>query len=251
MSIRFAALTLVFAVTAHGAEYARYLLPVHAPHNEILGAGGSRWRTELTVANTSAEDIILGPCAPGFPENPSAPCPPMLHLWRAHAVLTNPSVGWTQAGEQGRFVWMLASRVSDVQLDLAVLRDDVPVARLPVVRGDEFSTTLQLLNVPLRNARATLRIYGLDNRPTTASVRVRGTAGLLAETPITLAVSPYVDPTGLPYAPSYAEINVNTLTTTDSVHLEIASGDDVPLWAFVTVNGSEPDRLMVIVPFRR
>lgn len=251
MNIRFAVLTLVFTMTAHGAEYARYLLPVHAPHNAISGAGGIRWRTELTVANTSAEDIVLGPCAPGFPENPSAPCPPMLHLWRAHSVLTNPSVGWTQAGEQGRFVWMLASRAPDVRLDLAVLRDDVPVAKLPVVSSDEFTTTLHLLNVPLRNARATLRIYGLDNRPTTASVRVRGTAGLLAETPVTLAASPYVDPAGLPYAPSYAEMSIDTPAETDSVNLEITSGDESPVWALVTVNGTGPERLVVIVPFRR
>jgi hypothetical protein len=251
MIMRFAALTLAFTVTVHGAEYARYLLPVHVPHTEILGTGSTRWRTELTVANTSAEDIIIGPCAPGFPENPSAPCPPMLHLWRAHAVLVNPSVGWTQAGDRGRFVWMLASRVPDVQMDLAVLRNDVLVAKLPVVSNTAFSAKIQLLNVPLRNGKATLRVYGLDNRPTAAHVRVTGAAGVLAEMPITLAASAYVDPAGLPYAPSYAEMAIDTFTNADSVQLEITSDDEAPVWAFVTVNGTEPDRLIVIAPFPR
>lgn len=237
-------ITAFLAMPAFAGSYERFLLPVHTVGAPILGAHGVRWSTALYVLNDADHDIIIGPCAPGFPENPASPCLPSFISWPAATVIQNPQAGWTEAGRRGRLIWAQREDAPHLSFSLTLLRNGAAVARLSVPRSDEFSTRIHLIGVPVRSDTR-LRIYGLDN--TSAAVQIRvfampdasGSAAAhpLAEAMVTLDPSPYVDPSNLAYAPSYAELLIPTLAATaDAVWLEITSLDDARLWAFATAS---------------
>jgi hypothetical protein len=179
---------------------------------------------------------------------------PSFIAFPAATVTRNPRVGWTEAGLRGRLVWAQLADAPHLVFELLLRRNDVPVARLPVPRAGSFNTTVNLLAVPLQ-PDARLRIYGLDNSANKVTIRVLSmpdqnaipTGSPLAEATVNLAPSPYVDPSNLPFAPSYAELVVSQLIVGEQpVRLEITS--DARIWAFVTATGADGSAVDVIQP---
>lgn len=243
-------------------RYTRFLLPIYDPGAEIRGAYGVVWQTELVARNTGEEEVILGPCAPGFPENPASACLPTYRAIPARAAVRNPRVGWTTAGVNGRLVWVRGGEADLVHFDLTLLRNGESVAKLPVVRDRDFTTArLHLLNVPLSTfSRSALRVYGLNNEAgTKALVRLLSVPStspfmprVIAETSVLLEPSIFVDPAGLPYAPSFVTLQLNTLPTAHDetpVLVEVSAVDGTtPLWAFVTTTDNITQSVLITVP---
>lgn len=235
----------------------RLLLPVYTGGQEVGGINGVRWRVELTVMNESDTDVILGPCAAGYPAPPAdAPCPPTILKIAAHKVLVDPTVGWTAAGVLGRLVYFDPAQVSAVHFALTLFRNGVPVANVPVV---DLSATLpngsaHLVGLHLEpGARALLRAYDVFNRPRIVTVRAYRVPGMVTDAPlktwsIILQPSPYVDPGGTPYAPSYADLAINRDDVGASdFRLEITSSESIGgLWSFASITSADAPSVVIV-----
>jgi hypothetical protein len=245
-------LLIAAAASASEVPAPRYLLPVYPNGQEIVGANGVRWRSRLTVLNNGDEDVILGPCAPGFPGG--AACPPTILSFRGHTVLIDPMVGWTAAGAQGRLLYFDERFKPAVKLGLTLLRNDIAVATLPIVDTAALREgSIEILGVPVgRSARILLRIYDLGNH-NQGTVRVNIFAG--AQTPmyttaVPLQASSYVDPGGTPYAPAYAEIIIDPDQVGEGERrIQVTTeSSGVQLWAFATVTRFDSPAVAVFAP---
>jgi hypothetical protein len=250
---------IALASVARADDFARprFLLPVYTPGQDVDGINGVRWRVELTAANESDTDVILGPCAAGYPPPPGdAPCPPTVLRIPANRVLVNPTVGWTAAGVYGRLVYFDPAQVASVHFALTLFRNGTPVASVPVVDlGATLpSGTTHLLGLHLEpGARALLRTYDVFNRPRIATVRAYRVPGMFTDAPektwsIILQPSPYVDPGGTPYAPSYAELAIgrDDIGASD-FRLEITPSDNIGgLWSFASITGADAPSVVIV-----
>ena len=236
------------------ADFQRVLLPVSVP-DVLPGVNGARWSTALAVENRAANDVLLGPCAAGFPAdtNPAFSCLPDLLTLPARSIVRNPAVAHTPAGVHGEFVYVLTRDLANLQFALELQQRGAAVARLPVVREAEFTGgTLSLLDVPSRIAsRTTLRIYGLGNHPATARLQVfamDAASTRLLDVPIALVPSPF-GTADYPAAPSYAEVALDqTGAVGESIRVTIDDISGDRLWAFATVTSAASDSVVVVTP---
>lgn len=245
--------SFAIASVASAADYQRVLLPVYTIGQVLPGANGSLWSTELAVENRTSTDILIGPCAAGFPIPDSLACLPDPLTIPAHAVGRDPQVSHTPSGLRGEFVYLLTRDLANLQLELTLSQRGVAVARLPVVREADYSTgTLSMLDVSVSpGSRALVRIYGLDNRPATARVQMfkMETSGTkVFDGRITLVRSPYDIP-DFPLAPSYAEVPLDGYVREgESVRITISEIEGDRLWAFATVTSATGETVVVITP---
>jgi hypothetical protein len=248
----------LISLSLRADDFQRVLLPVFTGPAAAPGANGSQWRTELVVENRGATDVLVGPCARGFPVPVDSTCPPSLLVYPRESVLHDVDAGPGLFGLQGRFAYLLTADLANLQLDLGLEEGGRMVARLPVVRESDFSSgTLSLMNLTVSDAsRTALRIYGLLNHATPVRVQVfllpepRQVAAALrlADLRVTLTPSPFVAFGTLPLAPSYAQLSLDAVTSRASVYVKITNDDDEPLWAFATITANAISSVVVVTP---
>lgn len=247
------ALAATLASPVIAADFQRLLLPVSV-RDVVPGANGAWWTTELAVQNRGETDVLLGPCAAGFPADPDPAfaCLPDLLTLPARSVIRDPLVAHTPAGIHGQFVYLLTRDLANVQFALALLQGGRAVARLPVVREAEFTDgTLSLLDVPSSAAaRTTLRLYGLGNHPATARLQVfamDAASTPLLDVPIALTPSPF-GTAAYPAAPSYAEVALDRTAAGESVRVVLSEIAGDRLWAMATITSAAGDSVVVFTP---
>jgi hypothetical protein len=153
-------------------NYEAILLPIPvAPDTPIAGANGSRWVSELWIANSGARAVeyFLDPACSGASCNGDLPLPSLAP--NGKAVRSGPAEArmvYLQKG--GDELVTFALRVRDVSRTTENAGTDIPVAREASFRR----SAIELLNVPIDSlSRTALRIYDTDARgDSTATVRI-------------------------------------------------------------------------------
>jgi hypothetical protein len=232
-------------------EYDSVLLPSFTPR-EIPGAFGSRWVIEHGVFN--GNDLALEPGIDFFHTTTSAALP-------ARAVSPVPAEEPFNRTPN----WMVHVRrpLSDnVRYSLRVR--DLSRAEatwgteLPVVRERDFTTRVQLFDVPLQpRFRQTLRIYALpEGRLCCNELTVRfypmNSATALHETTVKLRdAEAGAGSREFPLQPETTELdflgNLPQLTGHDRVRIEIESATR-KVWAYVSVTNNETQHVTVVSP---
>ena len=165
-------LAAAFLSSAEAQPLERVLVPVLAVN--LPGLFGSVWHTELTGINEgdffvpvkSSPDEFCG-IPEGCPEQPAQP-----HQFFAF--------GSAPFGEtpQGAFIFVSSEHAGDVHFHLQAFdktrRATSFGAAIPVPREEDFTDrAFSLLGVLIDPGfRTTLRVYGLENIPSTAAIRV-------------------------------------------------------------------------------
>jgi len=218
------------------------LLPIAALN--VPGANGSLWTTESVLVNLGTESIDVLRVFP-FPVSSS-------HV-KAGARQPLDFV-WQPGG--GALIWVprwalgslaVNSRVSDVSRQSQTWGTE-----LPVVRGDQFATTVTLINVPTApRFRNMLRVY----IPNFFSFRFRLIGKPLDGDQTLFDITrdiqmPHLAPPDVtPGLPASAAIDLATLPNfhaADRLRLTITS--DVPVWAFVSVTNNETQHVTLVTP---
>ncbi|HYH06445.1 MAG TPA: IPT/TIG domain-containing protein [Thermoanaerobaculia bacterium] len=232
-------------------EYDSVLLPSFTGR-EIGGAFGSRWVIEHGIFN--GNDVPLEPNLDFFHTASTAPLP-------TRAVSPIPTEEpYTRAPN-----WMVHVRrpVSDnVRYSLRVRdlsrAESTWGTELPVVRERDFTSRVQLFDVPLQERfRQTLRIYALpEGRLCCNELAVRfyamNQATPLHETTVTLR-EPEVGAGSreFPMQPETTEIDflggISQLAGHDRVRVEIESATR-KIWAYVSVTNNETQHVTVVSP---
>lgn len=217
--------------------FERLLVPVSV--NGVSGAYGSIWSTELWYRNNSTIPVAI------LPLPISHPVPTVGRTERLH-------IGYFPAHAPGQILFLSRPAGRDVQFDLRLFNraapDDQWGTKIPVVREDEFSSSVNLINVPTSDAfRSALRVYALEHEPgRTDVVRVHVYSHderLLASTGLIL--------TGVP---RYAQIlslsdAFPNITEVDRVRVHVESATDgLEVWALVSVVSNETQRVVVVTP---
>lgn len=235
------------------ANWRRALLPVVA--EDIAGANGSLWRTEITMLARSSFDIKPHPCdsvitlCPGTPLN--RPYDGRFHVT-------------TSAERGGQFVYFPATVEEKIHLNARVYDvsklTETAGAEIPIPRDDEFTSgTIALLNIPVApQFRHTLRVYDLDG---SASARVlihvySGDEATPRTTVVrTLERSPNferITPALLPSHPSYLQLDpaaLLSLTGLQSMRIEIEPVDPgTRFWAFVSITNNDTHHVTTVTP---
>lgn len=244
------------------ADYVPYLVPVIA--NDVAGAHGSKWRSELTVHNASLSSdepvVIRGAfCDPMLP---IAQCPDVVIESGATESLVVHPAGW---GSQAAFVYVPRARSGSTPFELRV-RDlsresEGWGTEIPVVRINDFSPFQQILDVPTDGRyRATLRIYRTSHAPLPVKVRVLPPQGdePIDEWRITLNGIPTFDPAEFELHPAYAQLDPLTSAVRASgystVRVEVSNDDDsiadppASIWAFISITNNETQQVTAITP---
>src|SRR5260221_513847 len=254
----------VLITEAAGAQVTSFLLPVYTPSYEVTGASGTRWETDLVAVNDGAE-VPIGPCAPGFGEDPLHPCPQAFDRFPAGSAVRNPISFTVTTSAHGRVFYVKSDEVHSLYLELTLLRNGTPTAHLPVVQDTEFTTgPMELLDVPVSQlSRTLLRIYGPNNganEPALVRIYRLPAAGaaaandLITEQVVALAQEPIGSLAIMPTLPAYAELPITpTLVGTppgNLVRIEVTALDSKPKWAFATTVRDSAESVVVITPRR-
>lgn len=234
-------------------NWRRVLLPIVG--EDIAGANGSLWRTEITMLARSSFDIKPHPCDGIITLCPVTP------LNRPYNGRFHVS---TSVERGGQFVYFPATMENRLHVNARVYDvsklAETAGAEIPVPRDDDFtSNTLVLLNIPVApQFRHTLRVYDLDG---SANARVLIHAYSGDETTPrmtqvrTLERSPNFDritPALLPSHPSYLQLDlgqVMPLAGTETVRLEIEPVDPgTRFWAFVSITNNDTHHVTTVTP---
>jgi IPT/TIG domain len=191
-------------------SYEAILLPIPvAPDTPIAGANGSRWTSELWVANSgtrpveyfaSPDCVLLCPtCCMG-----DQPLPNLAAGASQRSAPAEARLMYMQRG--GDDLLTFALRVRDVSRTTENAGTDIPV-----VRESAFRTTpIELVNVPIDSrSRTALRVYDTDARSdSTATLRIYSMTGTdaVAATQLTLPKPAVTTPQGFVQVPGYGYI---------------------------------------------
>ena len=249
-----------FVAPARAQEYDQYLIP--AASNDVAGAHGSLWTTELTIHNPRESSLtILGWNCPDPFIMP--PC------FRSFTVPARTSMAVNIAprgGADGAFLYVpkdpnypttpMTLRVRDLSKNAESFGTEVPIART-----EDYVPRVILTDVPTDpRFRATLRIYGSNEYPRDVVMRVYTLNGRdpIETRNVTLdGIVPIVfDPT--PLHPGYAQVDplspaVRAAAARVRIEIEDALGDIVsppppPLWALVSITNNETQQVTTITP---
>lgn len=217
-----------FTFTGPAEEgFERILLPVFT---RGTGAGGSRFRTELFLANTTDEIVYLYGMTPACFQT----CPewdPLESPYEVYPGNSNPPYYVYYTGTPGLFVYMPENGPRPLA-HLRVRSEPHLGTELPVVYEREFTTEpIRLLGVPSDpRFRTTLRIYAAEE--TEVTIVADGIS-----TRVTLPAGANV------LQPAYAQLagvsgDVKVIPSTASI------------WAFVSVTNNETHAITTISPQR-
>lgn len=242
---------------AQSAVFELILAPV-AFDGVLPGAHGSRWVTELTGFNRSAESrriVTFNPsCQCVIPEG----CPPYDPRPGVFFVSTC-GVGTASGGafllveKQASDAFSFSLRVRDISRDPQNAGTEVPVVRQKDFFGPAGS--IPILNIPLSSRhRRKLRVYDYEGA-LQRQVRVQFLAvysSVIREHTLTLGESG-PRPDGVFYWPGYAELDFDDLTPQGddtAVHIRVLLPPTGKFWAFVTMIDNETQQITVIPPAR-
>lgn len=241
------------------AFYSPLLVPLTTA-NDVRGANGSVWRTELRVFNNSAWSLAFaGPlCNPHI----LAPCvDPTIPAGRTESVDLYPG---PIDGTDGAFLWVPNPLLGAARMSLRV-RDVSENAQswgtaVPVVKMSEFAPRLVIIDVPTdARYRGMLRIYSTGSSPQTVEYRVfRENDDMPVVTRrVELHGIVHPAPVLMPENPAYIQIDLLTpevRAAGERVWIEIdnlganVSPPPPSIWAFVSVTNNETQQITAIVP---
>jgi hypothetical protein len=152
-------LTLLVGISSNAAAQIESFLVPLLPAQNVPGARGSLWSTDLVIENSSDHNIFLQ-------QDPCFTCgrPPIGVVVNVppHATITNPTVDPIN----GAGTWLYTSQVDaeDIRFHLRVRdmsrQEQTFGTEIPVVSGAALHTTIRLIDVPTDpRFRVTLRIY--------------------------------------------------------------------------------------------
>jgi hypothetical protein len=258
VQIMLAAATTVLPLRAQQVSYDRVLVPLK-PNSAVLGAFGTEWETDLAVANTSENPVLVtgvgcgdfDPCVP-------TPLPP-----HASAFLT--SIGGCDE-VRGLFVQVEHGRLSDVSFTLRTReltrQMETWGTSVPVVPTDRaFNQRFGLTDIPTDSQfRSILRIFSMDPGSAPATV-VRffkmpplGTTAqtadpLLVEKTLALTVPTTGGATSA--CPGFTELplsNIPELMGQSRIRIEVEPVSGSNYWAMASVTHNDTQQVTVITP---
>lgn len=215
------------------AVFERVLVPIST--NDAPGLHGTLWSTELWYRNNSNFPVAVLPTTEGDSV-------PTIGIMAPLRIPIRPP------DAPGEFLYVTRGYLDQVQFDLRLYnRADTSGdfgTKLPVVREAEFSQQIGLINIATDpNQRISLRIYGLSDNITSATVRIYSDLNAnLASADVLLSGSP-----------RYAEIlllgeRFPAIRTKDRVRIDVQAGQGGRLWAFATVTSNLTQHVAVITP---
>jgi len=249
-----AAVLLAAPLLAQEDNSERLLLPVFTP--PVHGAHGSEFRTELRIANTGEDPILLlgiqGAC--------HFICPPVLVYLLEAGTEIGPG-DFDLNGSPGRFLYVPTDQISSLAMNLRV-RDVTHQAEnfgteIPIVRESQFvDGPITFVGVPTDpRFRNSLRIYApfpmdalvtVGDRP---PVRVALTGPDITFPPTTIpdfskpAYGIFSDfPTDGQPVRVTVKPNPGLIITSQLLPFE------TPIWAFITVTNNETQAIATITP---
>jgi len=238
-------------------SWRRMLLPVTA--QAIPGAGGSLWRSDITMLIKSpvAVDIRPSPCDTIIVTCPFVPPPLNRPFNAADFVINHEAPG-------GQFLYVPAPDEEKVRFNIRVYDQartaETAGAEVPVAREEDFTSgTIALLGIPVAEEyRHTLRVYDADAR-SGARVLIHVYAGAETTPRVsvvrTLEQSPQLQrttPALLPTHPSYLQLDLGQLVSLaglSSVRVEIEPVDPgLRFWGFVSITNNETHHVTTVTP---
>lgn len=241
------------------AYYSAVLVPLTTA-NDVRGANGSIWRTELRVFNNSAWPLAFdGPlCNPEI----LAPCvDPTIPAGRTESVDLYPG---PIEGTDGAFLWVPNPLLGAANMSLRV-RDISENAQswgtaIPIVKPGEFAPRLVIIDIPTdARYRGMLRIYAAGVSPQTVEYRVFRENDDMPVVTERVELHGIVHPAPVLMAEHPAYIQIDLLTPEvraagERVWIEIdnlgatVSPPPPSIWAFVSVTNNETQQITTMVP---
>ncbi len=241
-----------------GAREAWRMRLVPLPLQPVAGAGGSLWKTEMTMLHRT-ERLILEPdgCEPGDPECSFTGVPPAGRPF-------DPLQTWPAGFHGEHFLYVLAEDFDKVRVNARVYDANrftqTAGAEIPNPRDDEFSNaTITLLGIPVEpQYRHTLRIYDDAGRDG-AQVLIRIFAGDESEPRVTMTQTlrskdpaMRVGTAQLPLYPALAQLTLDQLLATggiESLRVEIVPVDaGIRIWSFVSITNNDTHHVTTVTP---
>ena len=228
---------LIVATSAAAQTLVPYLLPL-VPAQNVPGAHGSLWETDLVVENSSDRTITVtnngclicvSPPPPGAPFN----VPPQ-------STITNPVVVAT-VGNIGGMLFVLDSDVSAIRMHLRVhdLSREAESfgTEIPVLTPPAFRPVIRLIEVPTDpRFRVTLRIYSIDFAPA-AHILVLPPSGTTSLRDMTV-----------PMNLGAAQLEPVSGLTEPFVRIVVTAVDGVtPVWAMASVTNNDTQDVTTII----
>ena len=229
----------------------------------VAGAHGSLWQTELRMMSRGG--LELRPGLDIFPLDPHcAPCLepiPSGRITQPHfvAVPNAPPVRMFYVRKELRNSLGFNLRVRDLSR-----QSESWGTELPVVRSEDLSRTILLVNVPMQPGfRQRLRVYRPDGAAQATATFRSAAGGTLEVRTLTLARAelttgglvnpPYVRAGSLafPLQPGFAELDLASLAELsgqDSISIEIQASGLSPIWAFVSLTNDATQQVTTVTP---
>lgn len=260
--MKYVIIALLFTTAVHAGEpagHTRYLVPVVSEN--VPGAHGSRWTTELTVHNSRDSELVLQGLFAGtgtglvFPHR----VPPR----QSEAVQLSPSFD----GREGAFLYVpddpnapgpfvATLRVRDLSKNAESFGTEIPIVAL-----SDFAQFIVITDVPTDpRFRATLRVYNANENPRNVVIRVytlTGSEPIVERSVDLVGIFPIVfDP--MPFHPGSTQIDplIGVPRSEDGrVRIEIedpirhiVSPPPPPIWALVSITNNETQQVTTIRP---
>ena len=235
------------------ADFVRILVPVVAP-DTVPGAQGSRWKTELWVANLSPQFIPVsqtpaaGDCQLGL-------CPEELLPGNTETHMAMYSPFWGGGG----FLYVERANASDVHMhlvshDLNHAAEEAGVA-IPLVNTEDIvpGTEMALVGITLKQGyRLRVRIFDADGRPSGVRLRVvdSTSSALVYERDLELLIGEqrFAD---FPTHPGYLAVDLapEQVPLDSRIRLEIGPHDpETRIWAMATLTNNQTQRVTIFTP---
>ena len=225
------------AIAQDSSIFERVLVPVLV--NNVPGAFGTLWSTELWYRNNSTRGVMIVPLAVSD---------------------FVPTIGRTEILPIGNFPIYAPGQIlfvsrdggDEVQFDLRLFNRADPRSKwgtkIPVVREREFRNVVNLINVPTnKEFRSALRVYGLrEDAPMGETVLVR-----IYSYDERLLASAEMRLDGVPWYASISSLadTFPEIRQTERVRVQIESPTgNVKLWAFVSVTSNTTQDVSLVTP---
>jgi hypothetical protein len=260
-AVLFALVTATSVFAQAPAGFTRVLFPI-VSYDEIRGANGSRWRTELAVVNIGTEPAQLA--APHACINCATGGGRSLRPNLTYDIV--PIEG--RDGIPGAFLFIDEDQAENVRVGINVRdvsrQEDNLGVQIPVVRENEFRERIELLRIP-RDARYRyhLRIYSLQSGDVTVRTFEESSAIPNAETGVPDDLQLGVSTLNLRNTarqfvtsyPSFGEITTipglsggDDGDDDDFVRIDVTAGPGMRVWAFLTITNNVSQEVTVVSP---
>lgn len=252
MAKYFLALLLAAVPPGFGQQLAhRFLVPIVA--QEQPGAYGSIWTSTLRVYNAGPENVVLYP-APTCESGLCSDLTPVDNGYERSFALSK----FPPDAPPGRVLYVYEGpatlffhlRVRDMSRAAQSMGVQIPV----IPEADLFRDEIALLGVPGdARFRHTLRIYDINNQPSSFRIRVFSDLQLIHEETITLfmnLVDPGVQPREEVIGPSAAQLDFRDRIP-DGEHLYYLTIEPLQeslFWAFLSITNNETQEVTLVLP---